>query len=77
MTPQSLPGIAHDPTEAPAGYRAVPKADMPHDQGNLCQFCDWRPTCQDPATDFTAPGHLCMAYQRRDGVGSVFKKVKG
>lgn len=31
-----------DPTDAPPGFYAVPKKDVPHDQGNLCQFCDWR-----------------------------------
>lgn len=72
-----------DPTEAPKGYYAVAKQSLRQEDGNLCQFCDWRKTCQNPATDFTAPGHRCMSYAvvttdgktvaRKDGVGVVFK----
>jgi len=74
-----------DPCEAPAGYYAVPKVGLPKELGNLCRQCDWRSTCQDPATDLLAPGHRCMSdavvatrdgktYQRRDGCSVVFKR---
>lgn len=74
-----------DPTEAPAGYYAVPKAGVSPDGSNICRQCDWRPTCQDPATDFLAPGHRCMGYaivavrdgktyQRNDQCSVVFKR---
>lgn len=75
--------IKCDPNEAPAGFTAVLKSHLPQDKGNLCQFCDWRKTCQNPATDFAAPGHRCMSYPvttpegktiaRKDGAGVVFK----
>lgn len=75
-----------NPNEAPAGYFAVLKSEVPTQrQGNICKACDWRPTCQDPDTDFTAPGHRCMSYgvitpdgkvvERQDGCGVVFKRL--
>lgn len=74
-----------DPTEAPAGYYAIPKAVAKVGDENICRQCDWRGPCNDPTTDLLAPGHRCMAvpvvalrdgktYQRNDGVGVVFKK---
>lgn len=74
-----------DPDEAPHGYYAVPKSDVPHDKGNLCQFCDWRPVCQRDDTDFHDHNHRCMPHvvvsattgellTRFDGVSVVFKK---
>lgn len=73
-----------DPTEAPEGYYAVLKSPRPGGD-NICRSCDWRPTCQDPTTDFTKPGHRCFAYaitssrtgevlQRKDGCSVVFKR---
>lgn len=75
-----------DATEAPAGFYAVPKATLPKDRGNLCRQCDWRSTCQDPATDLLAPGHRCMShairairdgktYRRNDRCSVVFKRL--
>lgn len=62
--------------EAPAGYRAVPKAThAPRDGVNICRACDWRKTCQDPDTDFNAHGHRCMSYSRNDGQAVLFKRV--
>ena len=71
-----------DPTEAPAGYYAVPKSTP--DGSNICRGCDWRPTCQREDTDFTAPGHRCMEFaietpdgrtiQRRDGCSVMFRQ---
>lgn len=75
-----------DPTEAPAGYYAVPKASAKPPLGvNICRACDWRSACQSPATDLLAPGHRCMSYpvvafsdgrtyQRQDGCSVVFKR---
>lgn len=61
-----------NPNEAPAGYVASLKPAYRHEAGNICRQCDWRKTCQDPATDFNAPGHRCMSYSRQDGVGVIF-----
>jgi hypothetical protein len=52
-----------DPTEAPSGYFAVLKSAVATAKlGNICRACDWRKTCQDPATDFTVNNHRCMGY---------------
>lgn len=70
------------PDEAPAGYYATPKV---YRGESICRACDWRETCQDPATDHLAYGHRCMSYavvavrdgktyQRADGCSVVFKR---
>jgi hypothetical protein len=75
----------HDPNEAPNGYYAVPKdIAKPNDGGNICRSCDWRPSCQDPNTNFNINQHRCMSYpvvtndgktiERNDGCSVVFKK---
>lgn len=60
-----------DPTNAPPGYVAVPKADVPHDKGNLCRFCDWRPECQRSSDedDRLCEKYPCAGYEviNRDG----------
>lgn len=75
--------MPHDPTEAPAGYRAELKRWTPQ-TGNICKQCDWRTQCNDPATDLLAPGHRCMKdpvvangteYQRADKSSVLFKKL--
>ena len=74
-----------DPAEAPAGFYAIPKSAVATPQlGNICRACDWRPACNDPATDLTAPGHRCMSFpvvtgdgrtvQRTDASSVVFKR---
>jgi len=74
-----------NPNEAPAGYYAVSKSTAKHEvTGNICRACDWRRICQQPDTDFTAPGHRCMSYaivtpdgrtiERQDGCSVVFKR---
>lgn len=88
MSLKSSPGIERcDPTEAPAGYYAVPKAQAkPADDSNICGACDWRPKCQDPSTDMLTHGHRCMSYpiradrdgktyQRNDRASVVFKAL--
>lgn len=65
--------IGLNPKEAPEGYRAVTKASLHKDRGNLCRQCDWRPTCQCADTDFEAYGHRCMGYAREDGESVAFK----
>ena len=64
-------GVPFDPTNAPPGFRAVPKADIPHDQGNLCQFCDWRPECQRNSDEDNRLNerYHCTGYEvvNRDG----------
>ncbi len=75
-----------DPNEAPAGFVAVLKPDVRRDD-NLCRACDWRPQCNDPSTDFTAPGNRCMGHpvqlrdgrilQRNDGCSVVFHRPTG
>jgi hypothetical protein len=83
----SQPGPPHlDPNEAPEGYYAVLKSSVPHDQGNLCRFCDWRPVCGQEDTDLTKHNHRCMGYavvtpdgrtiERRDGCSVVFKLAR-
>jgi hypothetical protein len=60
-----------NPDEAPAGYYAVPKAVAKRGDANICQQCDWRKACNDPATDLLALGHRCMStavVARRDGL---------
>lgn len=74
-----------DPNEAPAGFTAVPKNTVPG-SANICRACDWRSTCQHPATDFTAPGNRCMPFPvvtpdgrtiaRKDGASVVFKRAQ-
>lgn len=89
----SPPGEAYAPdsetcdtTEAPAGFRAMPKASLRKDQGNLCRQCDWRPECNSPSTDLLAFGHRCMSnavvanrdgktYRRNDRCSVVFKRI--
>lgn len=65
-----------DPNESPAGFYAVPKSALRHDQGNLCRQCDWRKVCGDPGTDLSLPGHQCMSHRRKDGCGAAFKRLK-
>lgn len=73
-----------DSAEAPAGFYAVPKSTLRHEQGNLCRQCDWRPACQNPVTDLLAYGHRCMStavvairdgktYRRNDRCSVAFK----
>jgi hypothetical protein len=76
-----------NPLEAPEGYVAVLKSiAKPDDGSNICRACDWRPTCQQPDTDFTNHNHRCMDYtvihrltgqriRRDDGCSVVFKRV--
>jgi len=76
-----------DPSEAPAGYFAVLKAQVATPKlGNICRACDWRSTCQKADTDFTIHNHRCMSYgvvsakdgrhvSRNDGCGVVFKRL--
>jgi hypothetical protein len=70
-----------NPNEAPAGYRAVLKGSV--NGRNICDGCDWRKACNDPATDLLAYGHRCMSvpvvavrdgktYQREDGASVMF-----
>lgn len=84
MSQLLIPGIIN-PSEAPAGYYAVPKM-APPDGGNICRNCDWRPECQKPETDLTLPGHRCMGYavirpdgreiKRQDGCSVMFKRLE-
>jgi hypothetical protein len=78
--------------EAPIGYRAVLKSEVVGlggltNSANICNHCDWRPTCQKSDTDFSNPNHKCMSYEtisqstgeiiyRRDGCSVVFKKLE-
>lgn len=65
-----------DVTEAPSGYYPILKAvAAPKNGSNICRACDWRKTCQDPATDFNMRGHRCMSYSREDGHGVLFKSL--
>lgn len=89
-SPSTLPPVCPprtlNPNEAPAGFYAVLKSEVATPSlGNICRACDWRPTCQQPDTDFTAAGHRCMSYsvvtsecklvERQDGCSVVFKRV--
>ncbi len=71
--------------EAPAGFYAVLKSSLPKNKGNLCSFCDWRKTCQDPHADFEDSNNRCMGYPitsektekvivRKDGCSVIFKR---
>ena len=71
-------GARHDPRLAPTGYFAALKAEeKPADGGNICRACDWRPECQRPDTDFSTPGHRCMAWARNDASSVLFKRMAG
>jgi hypothetical protein len=63
--------IPFDPTNAPPGFYAVPKAELRKDQGNLCRQCDWRPECQRSGDedDRLCEKYPCMGYEviNRDG----------
>lgn len=75
-----------DVNEAPNGYIAVLKSDTRYvnRNQNICRSCDWRPQCNDPASDLTVNYHRCMSYtvittdgreiKRNDGCSVVFKK---
>ena len=73
-----------NPTEAPAGFCAVLKSNFGVGD-NICNHCDWRKWCCDPATDLVDYGHRCMAvavrlengklHQRLDGCSVMFKKL--
>lgn len=76
--------VACDPTEAPDGFYAVPKAYLRNRDQNICRQCDWRAQCNDPKTDLLAHGHRCMSnavvsnldgktYRRSDRCSVVFK----
>lgn len=76
-----------NPNDAPMGFYAKPKAEVPHDKGNLCQFCDWRPECQrsGDADDRLCEKYPCMGYElvnrdgqtigRTDKTSVVFKRL--
>lgn len=75
-----------DKHEAPMGFYAVLKSDMPRDKGNLCTFCDWRKHCQDESADFEDSNNRCMDFPiisiktgkeicREDGCSVVFKRI--
>lgn len=74
-----------NPLEAPEGYKAILKSNLPKTISNICNFCDWRKTCQKSTTDFEKHNHRCMSYpiisnktgktiERQDGCSVVFKK---
>ena len=71
-----------DPTEAPEGFYAVPKKDLPHDRGNLCWQCDYRPQCGAMAgnrgncSSAIVIGLDGIPFFRNDGVSVVFKALK-
>lgn len=75
-----------NPKEAPEGYYAVLKSEArPADGSNICNACDWRMECQNPATDFQNPNHRCMGHavvtaegrsiKRSDACNVVFKRI--
>lgn len=72
--------------EAPKGFYAIPKSSLPKDQGNLCGFCDFRPTCKTKDWGSEDSSNRCMSYpvvsfksgkiiSRADKCSVVFKKV--
>ena len=76
-----------DAKEAPIGFYAELKSELPKGKGNLCIFCDWRELCQSPETDFEDSNNRCMSFPvvsaktgreiaRKDGCSVVFKRVK-
>lgn len=86
--PKLIPTL--DPSEAPAGYRAVLKSDArpaspTGGYANTCRACDWRAACGDPETDLELHNHRCMDYTiittdgrrlaRNDGCSVVFKRI--
>lgn len=83
-------GTLCNPDEAPAGFYAVLKpassATGPNSR-NLCEQCEWRKQCNDPATDLLAYGHRCMSYavaatrdgqtyRRKDKCSVLFKRIQ-
>lgn len=71
-----------DPTEAPEGFYAVPKKDLPHDRGNLCRQCDYRPQCGAMSgSRGNCSSEVVMKedgsiFFRKDGVSVVFKALE-
>lgn len=74
-----------NPSEAPDGYIAVLKSEVKRGTENICNFCDWRPECQNRSTDFDNPSLRCMPdpmissksgkeIKRQDNCSVVFKK---
>jgi hypothetical protein len=58
--PEASPIV--QPDVAPEGFIAVAKDRVKTARlGNICRACDWRSSCQDPATDFSRPEHRCMS----------------
>lgn len=73
--------------EAPQGFYAVLKSSFPKDQGNLCQFCDFREICKTDDWDTQNSNNRCMSYpiisfktgktiERKDGCSVVFKRLQ-
>ena len=76
MQAELFDSTRHDPREAPAGYYAILKAEAkPKDSSNICRACDWRHECQRPDTDFSTPGHRCMAWARNDASSVLFRRA--
>jgi len=72
--------------EAPTGFYAVLKSSLPKESGNLCQFCDFRKTCQTDGWDRQDSNNRCMSYpitsfktgetiERKDGCSVVFRRI--
>ena len=90
MQPDLFKGASYSlcKLEAPIGFYAVLKAEVATEKlGNICRACDWRPECNDPATDFSLPRHRCMSFpvvqtitgsviERTDGCSVVFKRAQ-
>jgi hypothetical protein len=73
-----------DKKEAPEGYYPVPKDDVQPNsfsvtsssrqkQDNICNYCEWRKECCALVKDSKYVS--CMSYNRKDGIGVVFKKA--
>ena len=63
--------IQFNPSDAPPGFYAVPKASAYQEQGNLCRQCDWRLECQRSSDedDRLCEKYFCGGYEviNRDG----------
>jgi hypothetical protein len=53
--------------EAPKGYYPMLKESL-SSSDNVCNHCDWRSDCTKAICS-------CMAYDRKDGVGVIFKEI--
>lgn len=90
MISSKFEGKQVDPNEAPNGFYALSKREIPERAGarrdeNICHFCDWRKECNDDNVTKAIHNHRCMSYglvveatgeivKRNDECSVIFKR---